>query len=161
VSAELPSDPPSTPSPASVTTAELPPKDKYAHRKTIPGRAGTQCAADHPHFRGKNSLVYNFLEVISSEQNEDGERTVTKLGCAHCPGVVNGIWTLSADWDGSTGNFVKHFTKNHKTWWTSVVELDQKHLPERRAAPGAPKQSTIEAAFHNVSLRFPSYMYRP
>lgn len=152
----MPEDSPATSTPPLYSLAnivEQPIKDRYAHRRDFPNRATSQCAADHPHFQKKHALAYHFLVILSSEEDE-GKRTITKLRCSLCPATASGVWTLSPDWDGSTGNFAKHFERNHKVWWKSVTDADAERIPSmRKVVPGAgdEQQGTLAGAFANVS----------
>src|SRR5271170_1103290 len=107
-----------TPTPSQIISAE----DKFAHRKDLPGHPANNCAADHPHFKRSSALAFQFLIVLSSESDADGDRTISKLQCALChksnPKLA--IWTLPKDWDSSMGNQNKHFREKHKLWWAEV-----------------------------------------
>jgi hypothetical protein len=119
--------------------------DKLKHRLQMPGRPMSSCVADHPHFKKKEALAYNFLVMENPAHEEDGTKLVScQMSCAFC--LVKGekqSWKWSTKAKGSTGNFIQHFKNSHaKVWAARSAEDEAIRHPNRTQPSGDGAQQT-------------------
>jgi hypothetical protein len=116
-----------------VDAIEEPSTKSVSHRLQMKYRPNGNCAADNSRFRGSKSLVYTFLVIKegSAIYNNDGVLVACNLECNFCkgekkaPGATGyGSWRYGQKGRDSTGNFRKHFQKEHKEQWGPLEEED-------------------------------------
>lgn len=124
---------------------------KNQHRLEYEGRPKVNCAADHPFLRNKDSLVWTFLSLTNPIHNAAETKLIGgTLQCAFC--IAEGklppqAWQFDREkWDGSTGNFFKHFKKSHGQAWNSVAVKDLEKLN-----PGASMAQEAQGPLHSWS----------
>lgn len=137
-----------------IPTSEAKSTNNYSHRHSFPGRPSAECAADHPRWKGSESLAYTFLLADEFKTDEDtGKLQSARLRCAWCvasQSLLVGTWTWTVKTAGSTSNFLKHFSAKHSNAWDAAKRVDAAVLqPNKPATDGT---GPIESAFASVCL---------
>lgn len=124
---------------------------RHQHRLQFPGRPEINCVADHPYLRSSDSLAWTFLTLEKPVHNDTEDKLLqARMTCAFC--IADDInppqfWDWFREkWDGSTGNFLKHFKKSHGDKWAAIHHDDQAIIN-----PGAAKQVETQGNLNSWS----------
>lgn len=96
----------------------------YAHRQNLQGRATLSNAAESPYFSKNRALVFQFLDVFNTVQDDIGRLKSCTLRCGICR-TGGWRWIKAGKGKGSTSNMNLHMRDKHGLIWQAAIQADK------------------------------------